>query len=260
MHMKISVVSGGFDPVHSGHISYIQAARNYGEYLIIALNSDQWLRDKKGKEFMPFDERKNILINLKGVDEVIEFDDDDSGSAIHALEKIKKKYPDAHINFCNGGDRGRDNIPEMSLKGIEFIFGVGGEDKKNSSSWILKEWQYDSEERVWGKFYNLFQDKRVKLKELIVLPGKGMSLQRHFYRDEIWFISKGECIVNFSDLSPDDTKEFHLKEHDTFSVKKKEWHQITNPFEHECKIVEVQYGQETNEDDIERHSYYKNNE
>ena len=67
-------------------------------------------------------------------------------------------------------------------------------------------------------------------------------------------------VVNFSKLSPEDIKEFHLKKHDTFSVKKNEWHQITNPFEEECKIIEVQYGQETTEEDIERHSYYKGNE
>ena len=93
--------------------------------------------------------------------------------------KIKNKYPDAQITFCNGGDRGKDNIPEMEVKGINFEFSVGGNDKKNSSSWILKEWQYESEERIWGKFYILFTDDKVKLKELIVAPGKGMSLQKN---------------------------------------------------------------------------------
>lgn len=258
--MKISVVSGGFDPIHSGHISYINSAKKYGDYLIIALNSDDWLIAKKGKAFMPFDERKAILENLKSVDEVIDFTDDAKGSAMNALHKIKEKYPDAKITFCNGGDRGKDNIPEMVVEGINFEFSVGGDDKKNSSSWILKEWQYESEERIWGKFYNLFTDDKVKLKELIVSPGKGMSLQKHFHRDEIWFISQGECIVNFSEESAEQIKEFHLKKHDSFSVKKNEWHQITNPFIKECKIIEVQYGEKTDEDDIERHSYYKDNE
>ena len=75
--MKISVVSGGFDPIHSGHISYINAAKKYGDYLIVALNSDDWLVAKKGKAFMPFEERKAILENLKNVDDVIGFEDDD---------------------------------------------------------------------------------------------------------------------------------------------------------------------------------------
>ena len=83
--MKISVVSGGFDPIHSGHISYINSAKKYGDYLIIALNSDDWLIAKKGKAFMPFDERKAILNNLKNVDEVIDFADDDKGSAMHFI-------------------------------------------------------------------------------------------------------------------------------------------------------------------------------
>tara|TARA_X000000950_G_scaffold177861_1_gene215847 strand:+ start:2818 stop:3594 length:777 start_codon:yes stop_codon:yes gene_type:complete len=258
--MKIAVVSGGFDPIHSGHITYINAAKKFGDHLIIALNSDAWLIEKKGKAFMPFEERKAILENLKSVDEVLGFTDDDKGSAMNALYKIKDKYPDAEVTFCNGGDRGKDNIPEMKVEGIKFEFSVGGDDKRNSSSWILKEWQYQSKERIWGRFYNLFTDNKVKLKELIVNPGKGMSLQKHFYRDEIWFVSKGECIVNFSNEGPEQIKEFHLKEHDSFSVKKNEWHQITNPFNKDCKIIEVQYGEKTDEDDIERHSFYKNNE
>ena len=72
------------------------------------------------------------------------------------------------------------------LIGITFCFGVGGDHKMNSSSAILKDWQYTSDERVWGKFYNLFQDDRVKVKELILEPGKGMSFQRHQKRNEIW--------------------------------------------------------------------------
>ena len=74
--MKISVVSGGFDPIHSGHISYIQSAKKFGEFLIVALNSDEWLENKKGKAFMPFNERKAVLENIKSVDEVIDFVDD----------------------------------------------------------------------------------------------------------------------------------------------------------------------------------------
>ena len=257
---KIIVVSGGFDPIHSGHIAYLNSARKYGDKMIVALNSDKWLADKKGQAFMSFNERRIILENLMSVDEVIGFDDDELGSCINALRIIKKQNPKDKIIFCNGGDRNKSNIPEMSVEGIDFKFGVGGADKKNSSSWILKEWQYESEDRIWGKFYNLFTDNKVKLKELIVAPGKGMSLKKHFHRDEIWFISAGECIVNFSQENPEHIKEFHLKKHDSFSVKKNEWHQIINPFDEECKIIEVQYGEKTDEDDIERHSYYKNNE
>ena len=141
--MKIAVVSGGFDPIHSGHIAYISEAKENADYLIVALNSDHWLSQKKGKPFMEFSERKQILESVKYVDEVIDFDDTD-GSCIKALEKIKATYLDASIFFCNGGDRSEENIPEKNVEGIKFIFGVGGTNKKNSSSWILKNWQYDS--------------------------------------------------------------------------------------------------------------------
>ena len=258
--MKISVVSGGFDPIHSGHISYINAAKKYGDYLIIALNSDDWLREKKGKEFMPFEERKSILENIKNVDEVVGFEDDSAGSCINALEKIKAKFPNDEIIFCNGGDRGRENIPEMTVSGIKFEFSVGGDDKKNSSSWILKNWKYEKERRVWGEFFNLFEDDQVKVKELIIEPKKGMSLQKHHKRSEIWLVSQGKCLVNYSKVSPDEIVEITLDKHNSLHVELGDWHQITNPFDETCKVIEIQYGKETVEEDIERHSYYKKDE
>ena len=103
--MKLIVVSGGFDPIHSGHIAYFKAAKDLGDKLIVALNSDEWLENKKGKYFMPFKERKIILESIYYVDEAISFEDDDLGSCINALEKVKRLYPDADIYFANGGDR-----------------------------------------------------------------------------------------------------------------------------------------------------------
>lgn len=138
--MKIVVVSGGFDPIHSGHIQYLQSASSYGHKLIVALNSDEWLQNKKQTFFMPFQERKNIIENLVMVDAVIDFKDDRFGSCKDAIEKIKALYPNDQIIFCNGGDRNKNNIPEMSIDGVEFLFGVGGENKKNSSSTILKDY------------------------------------------------------------------------------------------------------------------------
>ena len=256
--MKVVVVSGGFDPVHSGHIAYFNAAKKLGDKLIVALNSDDWLINKKGKFFMPFDERSIIIENLKMVDEVIDFEDDENGSASQALIKVKNSYPDEEIIFCNGGDRTKDNITEMEVEDITFEFGVGGEDKKNSSSWILKNFQYDREERVWGEFYELFSNNFLKLKELIISPGKGMSFQRHFLRNEIWFVSKGKCSVNYSKKDPENYEEISLDTEDTFHVQKESWHQIFNPFDQPCHIIEIQYGDETNEDDIERLRYFNN--
>jgi|TARA_B100001564_G_C20665161_1_gene683406 cytidyltransferase-like protein len=254
--MKVVVVSGGFDPIHSGHIAYLKAAKNLGDKLIVALNSDNWLIEKKGSYFMPFSERKLVMENLSLIDKVIDFDDDDKGTATNALKKIKKMYPSDSIIFANGGDRNKDNIPEMSLKDVEFVFSVGGNDKKNSSSWILKKWKYYNEERLWGSFNNLFEEKPVKVKELIIHSGKGTSYQKHFKRSEIWLVSKGSCEVNYSKNSPDDKERIHLKTFDYFLAPQGQWHQITNPFKEPCHIIEVQYGESCDEDDIERAEYY----
>lgn len=256
--MKIIIVSGGFDPLHSGHIEYFKAAKAIGDYLIVALNSDNWLKKKKGKFFMSFSERMAIIENLSMVDEVIDFQDDDKGSATNALIKIQKIYPDDEITFCNGGDRNAKNIPEMEVQNIEFAFGVGGNNKLNSSSWILKDFQYEMEERVWGKFFNLFQDNSLKVKELVIAPGKGMSLQRHFYRNEIWFVSKGRCETMFHESDSDNVKTFSLNYHEYFHVPKEAWHQLFNKYSEPCHIIEIQYGEKTSEDDIERVSFYNN--
>jgi len=251
--MKLIVVSGGFDPIHSGHIAYFKSAKSYGDKLIVALNSDAWLEKKKSKFFMPFDERKAIVESIKFVDQVVGFKDDTKGSCINALEEIKKLHPNDDIYFANGGDRDKKNIPEMSVSDINFIFSVGGDDKKNSSSWILNKWQYYFEERQWGYFFNLFETNNVKVKELIVEPGKSMSFQRHFKRNEIWLVSQGSCMVSYTEKKTiDEKKEIQLNKFDHYLVPIKHWHQISNPFKVKAHIIEIQYGENCLEDDIER--------
>lgn len=254
--MKIAVVSGGFDPLHSGHISYLNSASKIGDRLIVCLNSDRWLKQKKGNFFLPYAERKIILESLEMVNQVIDFEDDELGSVTNGLTKIQHLFPDDQIIFCNGGDRNKSNIPEMKLKGIDFCFGVGGDQKENSSSSILKSWSNRSTDRIWGMFYDLFQDEGTKVKELIIKPGKGMSFQKHNFRSEFWLIAYGKCIVNYSNDDPDKKKQVTLSTHDHFFVPKESWHQITNPFSSDCRIIEIQYGKKTIEDDIERLYYF----
>ena len=145
----------------------------------------------------------------------------------------------------------------MCVDNVKFVFSVGGDDKKNSSSWILKDWQYYHEERLWGSFYNLFEEEQVKVKELIVSPGKGMSFQKHFKRSEIWMVSKGSCIVYYSHNDPNQKQNIQLNQFDHYLVPVGEWHQITNPFKETCHLIEIQYGEECVEEDIERTEYYK---
>jgi len=257
--MKIVLISGGFDPIHSGHLKYIEEAKKLGDKLIVALNSDEWLVNKKGKFFLPFSERKKILTSLENVDEVIDFLDDKVGSVINALNDLKEKYPNDNIIFANGGDRDNTNIPEMKVKGINFQFGVGGSSKINSSSWILENWNNQREERVWGYFQTLKTEKNLKLKELVVKAGKGISYQRHFERSEIWFVSKGKCKVKLSKTDPDKFEEKILNINDLFKVDRNDWHQIINPFEDDCHLIEIQYGSKVIEDDIERLYFYEEN-
>ena len=137
--MKVVIVSGGFDPIHSGHLSYINNAKKIGDYLVVALNSDEWLKNKKGKPFLPFEERKLILENLKAVDLVIDFDDDEFGSASEGIKKVQNLFPDDKIIFCNGGDRGKGNTPEMDTcrkLDVTMLWGIGG-GKIQSSSWLI---------------------------------------------------------------------------------------------------------------------------
>ena len=135
------LVSGGFDPVHSGHIALIEEASKYGD-IIVLLNSDNWLRNKKGKEFLPFEERKIIMGSIKNVIDVFSFDDSDN-SCIDGIKKAISKYPSQKIKFANGGDRNNNTTPETIFckrNDIDTIWGIGGNNKSNSSSWILKKW------------------------------------------------------------------------------------------------------------------------
>ena len=249
--MKVVVVTGGFDPIHSGHIEYFQAAKELGDFLMVGVNSDEWLTRKKGRPFMNHSERKAIVGMIKGVGHAFSFRDDD-GSAIDAIEYAKKMFPRAEIIFANGGDRTKDNIPEMTVDGVTFEFGVGGENKLNSSSWILEEWKSPKTERPWGYYRVLHEVEGMKVKELTVMPKKCLSMQKHNHRSEYWIVSSGKCWVH-SELQggyalPGKT----LEKHDDYHVEVGQWHQLQNPFDEPCRIVEIQFGDKCDEEDIIR--------
>ena len=136
---KVSLVTGGFDPIHSGHISYFARAKDFSDFLVVGINTEEWLTNKKGQYFQSWVERAEIIRHLRMVDAVITVPDDDQGSACGAIAKCLE-IADTVV-FCNGGDRGKTNTPEVDKYGenprVEFQFGIGGDDKMNSSSWIL---------------------------------------------------------------------------------------------------------------------------
>ena len=137
---KVVAISGGFDPVHVGHVRMIKAAAKLGDVIIIT-NSDAWLKRKKGYVFMPWVERQEILAEVKGVIDVIEaWDEDDT--VCKTLERVK---PDI---FANGGDRKGDNTPEVDLcmkLDIELVWNVGGDKIQSSSELVEKMKKLESE-------------------------------------------------------------------------------------------------------------------
>jgi cytidyltransferase-like protein len=251
--MKIILVTGGFDPIHSGHISYLNHADHLRtgneDWLIVGLNSDAWLARKKGRPFMSWRDRMVVLDNLHMTDKIIDFDDSD-GTACDAIRKVKEMYPGAKIIFANGGDRTKENIPEMIFDDVEFVFGVGGADKENSSSWILDDWKTQRTERPWG-YWRVLDDKKItKVKELVIEPGKSLSDQRHFHRSEHWYILNGsvKIITEYNGLKSEVT----LTKNSTYIIGNNVWHLSTNVGTEPCHILEVQYGDMCIEEDIER--------
>ena len=128
---KTIMVSGGFDPIHIGHVRMILEASEHGDVIVVA-NSDDWLMRKKGYIFMPWEERAEIIRAIKGVSRVERVDDSDD-SVCEAIERCR---PDA---FANGGDRKGNNTPEVALcdnLGIDLIWNVGGGKIQSSSDLV----------------------------------------------------------------------------------------------------------------------------
>lgn len=144
MSRTIAIVSGGFDPIHPGHIMMMEECKKFSDYLIVGLNSDVWLTRKKGNFFMDMKHRSYVVSRLKVVDETMEFNDDDN-SASDLLKKVVEKYPGTKVVFANGGDRSDPSkVKELEIAEklkIELKFGVGGSHKESSSSDLLGRWK-----------------------------------------------------------------------------------------------------------------------
>ena len=206
---------------------------------------------------MPFKERKAIIESLKMVDKVVDFDDSDDTAnlAIYNIGSTLGKGD--KLVFANGGDRTNQSTPEYKLYNnypwIEFEFGVGGENKMNSSSWILDEWKTQRTHRTWG-YWRVLDDKQPrvgqKVKELVINPGKSLSNQKHIFRSEFWYILEGDIMIELE--FADHKESLYLTTHDTFTIPQEIWHKTSNIGKKPAHILEVQYGDKCEEEDIQR--------
>lgn len=250
----IVLVTGGFDPIHRGHVAYLEAAAALGDELWVGVNSDAWLTRKKGQPFMSFLDRASIIKSLKCVDQVIDFNDDDN-SASSAIFKTQSMNGKIKLIFANGGDRTSANIPEMDAfkhdSTVEFVFGVGGEDKKNSSSWILKEWSQPTTERAWGSYTVLHKGPGWQVKELAFKQDTPLSDQRHFIRSEHWHVIEGKIRMDLEFANGDrESKTYGPGE--SIDIPVLTWHKAYNVGDCTAKVIEVWMGAKLTEDDIER--------
>ena len=253
---RVVLVTGGFDPLHSGHIAYFKAAKKLGDHLVVGLNSDDWLTRKKGKPFMPFEERAAIIKELSVVDKVIGFNDSDD-SACQAIFHTLSTHGNIKVIFANGGDRTNTTTPEYATYGdmpnVEFAFGVGGTNKMNSSSWILDEWKTQKTERQWGYWRVLDHkpEQGYKVKELVIYPGKSLSDQKHFKRSEQWIVLEGSVDM-ISEWKSNVNRVLITPDRSPYEIGIEVWHKPSNPGKENAHILEIQWGSECIEEDIER--------
>jgi len=256
---RVVLVTGGFDPLHSGHLAYFKAAKALGDTLVVGINSDSWLKRKKGRSFYSWNERFQLIKNLEMVDYVIEFNDDENNS-INAIKQSTQTFPGAKIIFANGGDRTAENIPEMGLldderykDNLEFVFSVGGDNKMNSSSWILEEWKAPKTTRAWGYYRVLHeQGKEIKVKELTVGAKTCLSMQRHKDRAEHWFVAEGTATVYTLNAGTDMDLVGNYNKFESLHINKEQWHKLCNETDQPLRVIEIQYGENCIEEDIER--------
>lgn len=256
-----------FDPIHSGHIALIREAAETTNGVIVLLNSDRWLTRKKGRPFMNWVERATILSAISGVIDVVPVDDGD-GTVCNGIQMAARAFGAGSLTFCNGGDRTALNTPETALceaLGIDVKWDVGG-GKTSSSSELLSQWLTDdSAERDWGRWTVFRNYTTAKLKELIVEPGKSLSMQRHQQRVELWFVAQGEgevlvgdsldkleTISLFADHNPNSIRAEAAPGIDTVRIRKGQWHQLRNTGSEPLHIIEIQHGDLCVEEDIER--------
>ena len=257
MKKEYIVISGGFDPIHTGHLNLISDASKITNLLVIVNNND-FLLNKKGFIFLDEEERLKILSSILGVDDIflsIDKDHTVNQSIQYLIDSGKKiKF------FGNGGDRKSFiDIPESEVckkNNIELVFNLGGEKSQSSSSIALslydqiqkKDKNTNFVEKPWGYYKTFISEGEYLLKKIFINPGEELSEQSHDFRDEHWIVVSGRISV----LT--DIKIIEKETNDHIFIKKNTKHKITNNSDEPAIIIEVQTGSILSEDDIIRYN------
>lgn len=231
--MATIMLSGGFDPLHPGHIRMFKAAAKHGD-VVVALNSDDWLKRKKGFAFQNWDQRAEILSALSAVRDVTGVDDGD-GTVCEALRRRKPEF------FGNGGDRGPGNTPELAVcaeLGIMPVFDLGGGKLASSSDLLAQAKDLARVNRSWGHYTVLAAGVGYKVKLLTFTGGRTRD-QRHERRSEEWLCLEGQIETQSGPLGPEPF--------DSLTVLAREWHWLGGI----GRVLEIQRGDYCGEDDIE---------
>lgn len=234
-------VSGGFDPIHNGHLDMIEAAAKYGRVIVI-LNSDEWLIRKKKYYFQDYVHRQKIIAAMRYVYTVVSVDDSD-GTVCEALQRIRPDY------FANGGDRNPENTAELKLctdLGIKPLFNIGGGKVASSSELVKRSKEHEKVIRPWGSYRVLGEGEGWKTKLITVLPGEKLSRQSHRYRSEHWIVVKGKATTEVGNTITE------LKISDSQYIDIGQVHRLSNNSDEELEIIEVQIGANLDENDIMR--------
>lgn len=233
-------VSGGFDPLHVGHVRMFREARKLGDKLVVIMNNDHWLRMKKGFTFMPQKERAEIIRSFPFVDKVV-LSDHKKGDTDKSVCRILAKVRPAI--FANSGDRVSKNVPEVALckkLGIKMVFNVGQGGKVQSSSWMISNSRRPASKSVrpWGEYYGWDQGSEWNLKTIYVKPNKRLSLQYHHHREEWWLLVEGDATATVHEGK--EALTIPLRKGEVFRVGKGQVHRLSS--DKGGVVVEVAYG------------------
>jgi cytidyltransferase-like protein len=245
----IVIASGYFDPIHKGHIEYLERSKKLGSRLVVIVNNDKQTMAKKEFVFMKCNERLRIIGKLAFVDEVIKSIDDDH-SVCKTIRAITKTYKGCKFIFAKGGDRVLSNIPEVDVCKKNKVSIVEGLGKKIQSSSKLLGCAGKKIDKPWGNFKTFVENKKVTVKILTINKGEEISLQSHNHREEHWYVLGGSVKIQAGHSA----KTRIYRKGDSVIIPQKTLHRITAISN--GRILEISYGKFSENDILRREDKY----